>query len=726
MGYFISSFVHVITGYSLLIRRVFLWGVLLLSLLAPGFIAQTADDDRTSPPGLYKRQDDTDKFYTTTGNIGLTITNFGTIGTRNAYWPNQPSCEYPRGSRVEHLYQGALWVGALSRRTGQIHVSTGSSDRVSTTTGKGIEFLSLQTTSITQRSSLSELPYFDPNAVSHQDFLADYADFIVRDSTAPDQSVPLGLRVHQESYAWNYPFADFFVILNYTIYNAGADTLDSVYVGLWTNNVVRNTNSVRPGTTGYFQHGGNGYLDTLRMGYTFDFDGIPTPPAADSYIGIKLLGAVPFPNGVDSVGALRRRSYYNAWRFNSASGDADYFSPQDDAENILGARSRYERLSASLPQEKIDPLRTQADNLTTLLSSGPYATLKPGDSLSVIFGVMCARKVGTQAARLDTRDQRKTLAANAALCQQAYDGEDVNGNNLLDAGEDLNGNGKLDHYRLPQPPKPPKVRAEVGNQNVVIYWDKSSAELSLDPISRTYDFEGYRIYRSNAGADFTDPSNLLLNLPLVGEFDRADNTIGYNTGFGRILLHQPKTFAGDTVQYWYRFPPEDVTVSHLNGWQYVYGVAAFDQGDSASGVSSLQSKTVLARVMPGTAPNDGTKKVGVYPNPYYANAIWDASGERTRKLYFCNLPKRCEVRIYTLAGDIVADFQHDAATYNGSDIRWFQQFGGSDVALQFAGGEHAWDLITKFDQAIATGLYLFSVKDAESGDVQTGKFLIIK
>jgi hypothetical protein len=726
MGYFINSFVHFITGHSLLIRKVFLGGVLLLSLLAPGFIAQTADDDRTSFAGLQKRQDDTDKFYTTIGNIGLTITNFGTIGDRNVYWPNQPSCEYPRGSRVEHMYQGALWVGAVSRRTGQIHVSTGSSDRVSTTTGKGIEFLSFQTTSITQRSSLSELPYFDQNAISHQDFLADYADFIVRDSSAPDQSVPLGLRVHQESYAWNFPFADFFVILNYTIYNAGADTLDSVYVGLWTNNVVRNTNNVRPGTTGYFQHGGNGYLDTLRVGYTFDFDGVPTPPPADSYIGIKLLGAVPFPKGVDSVGSLRNRTYYNAWFFNSSSGDADYFSPQDDAENILGARSRYERLGASLPQDKIDPLRTHAYNMTTLLSSGPFATLKPGDSLSVIFGVMCARKAGTQAAQLDTRDQRKTLAANAALCQQAYDGEDVNGNNILDPGEDLNGNGKLDHYRLPQPPKAPKVRAEVDNQNVVIYWDKSSAELSLDPISRTYDFEGYRIYRSNAGADFTDPANLLLNLPLVGEFDRAGDNIGYNAGFGRILLDHPKTFAGDTVQYWFRFPPNDVVISHLNGWQYVYGVAAFDQGDSAAGVTSLQSKTVLARVLPGTAPNDGTKKVGVYPNPYYANAIWDASGERTRKLYFTNLPKHCEVRIYTLAGDIVAEFPHDAATYNGSDIQWFQQFGGSDVPLQFAGGEHAWNLITKFDQAIATGLYLFSVKDTDSGDVQTGKFLVIK
>ena len=693
---------------------------LLVFILAGGILPS-----RLCAQELAKRADDTDKNATSIGAIGLTITNFGTIGTRNAYWPSQPSCEYPRGSRVEHMYQGALWVGALSRRTGQIHVSTGSSDRVSTTSGKGIEFVSLSGSSLVQRSTLSESPTFDPNAVSHQDFLADYSDAIVRDSSAPDQTTPLGLRVHQESYAWNFPFADFFVILNYTVYNAGTDTLDSVYVGLWTNNVVRNTNNVRPGTPGYFQHGGNGYMDTLRMGYTFDFDGIPTPPAADSYVGIKLLGAAPFPRGIDSVGHLRDRTYYNAWRFSSSSGELEYFSPLDDAENILGARSRYERLATTLPEQKIALLRTQADNMTTLLSTGPFAPLAPGDSLSVVFGVICARKVGTQPARADTRDQRRTLVTNASLCQQAYDGEDLNGNNALDPGEDLNGNDKLDHYRLPQPPKPPKVRADIGG-GVVLYWDKASAEYSVDPITRKYDFEGYRVYRSNAGADFTDPTNVLLNLPLVGEFDRTDDHVGYNTGFGQILLDTPRRFPGDTVDYWYQFPPRGVEVTHLNGWQYIYGVAAFDEGDSAVGVGPLQSKTVFARVVPGTPPNDGTKKIGVYPNPYYASALWDGSGERTRKLYFYNLPRLCEVRIYTLAGDIVAEFLHDGATYDGRDIRWFQQYGGTDVPVQFNGGEHAWDLVTKFDQAISTGLYLFSVKNQETGDTQVGKFLVIK
>jgi hypothetical protein len=218
-----------------------------------------------------------------------------------------------------------------------------------------------------------------------------------------------------------------------------------------------------------------------------------------------------------------------------------------------------------------------------------------------------------------------------------------------------------------------------------------------------------------------------LTLSLVGEFDVPTNTIGYNTGFSRIALPQARKFPGDTVDYWYKFPPDGENVTHLNGWQYLYGVAAFDRGDSAAGVTSLQSKTEIRRVIPGTnATSARNAEVGVYPNPYYANATWDGGTERTRKLYFYNLPARCEIIVYTLAGDVVANIQHDGATYDGSDIEWFQRFGNSQTTPQFAGGEHAWDLITKFDQAIATGLYLFSVVNKDNGEVKTGKFLIIK
>ena len=177
------------------------------------------------------------------------------------------------------------------------------------------------------------------------------------------------------------------------------------------------------------------------------------------------------------------------------------------------------------------------------------------------------------------------------------------------------------------------------------------------------------------------------------------------------------------IQYYYKFELNNL----LNGWQYLFGVSAFDEGDPENDLPILESSPLanFERILPGTPSNeDPDVQVGVYPNPYYGNAIWDGSSERLRKIYFFNLPSDCEITIYTLAGDIVKRIQHTENS-NSSDIRWFETF-ASDGKQIFAGGEHAWDLITEDDQAIATGLYLFSVKNNGSGEIKTGKFLVVK
>jgi len=686
---------------------------------------------------------DQDRKYTNIGNIGLTITNYGTLGHSFVYWNDrQPSCEYPKGSRIEHLYLGGIWVGAENRRTSRVSVTTAAIDAAgSTRQGEGFEFKNTfeNIDTIMIRSTLSGAANFDTNAVSHQDFVSEYSDF---DSNGIANHSPLGIRIRQESYAWNFPFADYFVILNYKIYNAGTDTLDSVYVGMWTNPVVRNTNlSGDASRYGYFfSHQGNGFVDSLRMHYTFDFDGQPFGPPADSYLGVKILGSTPFPlfarHTIDStfyqmatsLKELDSSVHYNAWKFRSTSGDDAYYWPEfDNAPGTSGGRSRYDRLRASLAQNKIDALRLSASNSTNLLSAGPYAQLNPGDSINIVFALICAKKNGSNLAFYDSISQRANLYSYASWAQKAYDGEDINGNNLLDVNEDFDLDGKLDRYVLPQPPRQPKVHASVSNQHVVIYWD-SLAESSIDPISKERDFEGYRIYRSNAGADFQNPEDFTLSLSLVGEFDNVGNQFGHNTGFARIRLSNDTTIDG--VRYRYRFPPldaETLGLRHLNGWQYLYAVTAFDTGDAKNNIESLESGKLLIRVVPGTpAVSDKSKSIGVYPNPYYVNAYWDGTTEKQRKIIFYNLPASCTIRIYTLTGDVVAELDHNATTYTGSDIQWYQRFEGVGATPQFSGGEHAWNLVTKFDQALATGLYLFSVEDNANNEVKTGKFLIIK
>ena len=117
--------------------------------------------------------------------------------------------------------------------------------------------------------------------------------------------------------------------------------------------------------------------------------------------------------------------------------------------------------------------------------------------------------------------------------------------------------------------------------------------------------------------------------------------------------------------------------------------------------------------------------MGVYPNPYNTKAAWDGENTRLRKLVFYNLPAMAEIVIYSASGDVINTIQHQSDTYNGNDIRWFSNFGDSKKTIT-SGGEHAWDLLNDSKTQIATGVYLYTVKDLNSGNIQSGSFAIIK
>jgi hypothetical protein len=297
-----------------------------------------------------------------------------------------------------------------------------------------------------------------------------------------------------------------------------------------------------------------------------------------------------------------------------------------------------------------------------------------------------------------------------------------------DSTEDVNGNGQLDRYILPTPPVNPRLKAVPGNRKVTLMWNDAS-ENSIDLISKQRDFEGYRVYRSFLGGEFAG-QGLLANMEIIAEYDQIDGRF-YDSGLDPIRLDEPiteitvnpQTGLPDTVVYRYKLEVDNL----LNGWQYAFAVTAFDSGDVKLNLPSLESSRLQNAVIvsPGTPPRAAeNREIGVYPNPYRINAMWDGRLERQRKLYFNNLPMRCEVRIYTLAGDQVGGFMHDGSQYNGTDIEWYRQF--SQGQTVFAGGEHAWDLVTEADQAIATGLYLFTVKDLDTGEIFRGKFVVIK
>jgi hypothetical protein len=526
---------------------------------------------------------------------------------------------------------------------------------------------------------------------------------------------PLGLTIHQETYAWNYPFSDFFVIMNYWIKNVSDEVVDSVYVGLWTDTVVRNTNITSPRVgTPFFNKGGNGFSDSLNVAYEFDATG--DVGFSESYIGIQYLGS---SNNLDSVNFV-------TWQFRNTD-DPNLFAPQNDVERYRkmngwfdkGESVKFGNCDNCVPPNSIKG----PSNRSMLISSGPYRQIQPGDSLNVVFAIVAAKKFGEKHPKLDTERQKTNLYNNTSWALRAYNGEDTNGNGELDPGEDNNGNGKLDRYILPSPPQSPKYKVVPKSKQIDIYWS-DNAEASVDPITNEKDFEGYRLYKTNAGFDLTEAQDLNESLNLIAEYDSVNNDIGYNLGFNQIKLQEPVTFPNDPVEYNYKYTINGV----LNGWQYAVAVTAYDRGDPQNKITSLESSKIfnVSNVVPGTEPKgiNEDAEIGVYPNPYYGEAYWDGNSERLRKIYFYNLPQECEITIYTLAGDVVKTLKHTGDNA-GSNIRWFDSYSIKEDQV-FSGGEHAWDLITDNDQAIASGLYLFTVEDLNSGDIKRGKFLILK
>ena len=103
----------------------------------------------------------------------------------------------------------------------------------------------------------------------------------------------------------------------------------------------------------------------------------------------------------------------------------------------------------------------------------------------------------------------------------------------------------------------------------------------------------------------------------------------------------------------------------LNGWQYAVSITAFDRGNEENNLESLESSPVSNnyRAFAGKPINESITKNHpfVYPNPYYAGASWEGRSsfqEQSRKLYFANLPKHCEINVFTLAGDFLDQIIH--------------------------------------------------------------------
>ncbi len=172
------------------------------------------------------------------------------------------------------------------------------------------------------------------------------------------------------------------------------------------------------------------------------------------------------------------------------------------------------------------------------------------------------------------------------------------------------------NYQFAVPPPQPTVTAETGDGRVRLSWD-DVAERGVDPVTNTFDFEGYRIYRST-DAEFRDPqivatgsnSLWLPNGKPIAQFDLKDG----KTGYSRKVVGGIGYYLGKDTGLTHTWTDSTVT----NGQQYFYAVCAYDYGydpgsDSLSIFPSENSITV------SRTPRGGlilpSNVVVVRPNP---------------------------------------------------------------------------------------------------------------
>jgi hypothetical protein len=218
-------------------------------------------------------------------------------------------------------------------------------------------------------------------------------------------------------------------------------------------------------------------------------------------------------------------------------------------------------------------------------------------------------------------------------------------------------------------------------------------------------FDGYHVWRwtSNPAAD-----------PKAwGTYSRATAT-----------PHPPDDHCRVNGTCWPNATPQSATYTFIDenvfdALTYHYAVTAFDQGFRTNSgntlginfdsplparTTGLRGETQL-RVEYRLAPPDEFHAVVAYPNPFRqaeCDAVNDPEG--TCNVHFKNLPARSLLVIYTLAGDLVREIEHDNPVT----------------------GTISWDTRNGKNNEVASGVYIYKIIDLGSGEESFGRLAVIR
>lgn len=310
----------------------------------------------------------------------------------------------------------------------------------------------------------------DPGAISQYD-----TDFSIDDQSLiiPSQ-YKVGVRVHQQTYAWSESYRDDFIIYDWWISNLNDSPLDSFYVGLHADCDI----STAEGGTGTQAWSRDDQVNYYRddasheyISYMYDADnptvpgndtgGRRTPKESAGYIGSRLLYCPPMMGSSEST----VQSGSGWWDWNSDP------SPDDASAEWI----------ALLSDGLFLPPPPSPHDYRFYQKFGPFS-IAGNDSIRV----MVAFGIGE-----GLQGMRTNLGWADSLFKHDWVG--------------------------PSAPTAPQYTVESGDQQVTITWD-DAAESAVDPATGQADFEGYRLYRKTK-----------TGWSLLMESDKVDE-IGFNTG----------------------------------------------------------------------------------------------------------------------------------------------------------------------------------------------------
>lgn len=389
------------------------------------------------------------------GNVWMGIMNDGTIGSMKNNFGSvlipdrlrlgidwNPSFEFPPRTRIDYLWSAGMWFGCIRRTDTLVSINKAfGSD-------PGTEFFSYDR--MLESSSLRSSPAYDAAARAEQQYFARYSD-----TTVPEYSLdaiekrrhkPIGLEVHQTSYAWSGDFAGNFILVDWWIVNISSQPISQGIVGIHVAPMAfyaRIVEDYAPRELPWLDDIGGflgtvggiiqGRQDSVNVAWVADNDG---DPLDNQTFGIHS------PRGVLGVRVLRApgggRFSFNWWGSDLATytwGPVRFESSRYDnlPGEPLGDRSRYRLMTngeidygqvTTLLDHSMDGwLRPPPDaiardiangsNVQLLLSVGPLPDIAPGDSVPFTVAFVAGHGLHTDprnlAGRFDAGNPRPYL-----------------------------------------------------------------------------------------------------------------------------------------------------------------------------------------------------------------------------------------------------------------------------------------------------------------------------